>query len=138
MQGDTESANRLLTLGKDLMQVSKLYALSGSEYAKDLALIQRAATVSADVQESGLGTSISSGLTPSTGTGTTTPTIATTNSTMTTELKGMREDLNAGLLAIAKFTQSIDARQDRWDYGDRLLVRVEQDGANDKIPVTTA
>jgi hypothetical protein len=50
----------------------------------------------------------------------------------------MREDLNAGLLAIAKFTQSIDARQDRWDYGDRLLVRVEQDGANDKIPVTTA
>lgn len=135
MQGDTEAANRLLTLGKDLMQVSKLYSVTGSEYAKDLALIQRAATVSADVQESGLGTSISSGLTPSTGTGTTTPTIATTNTTTDLELKGMREDLNAGLLAIAKFTQSIDARQDRWDYGDRLLVRVEQDGANDKIPV---
>lgn len=136
MQGDTEAANRLLTLGKDLMQVSKLYSVTGSEYAKDLALIQRAATVSADVQESGLGTSISSDLTPSTG-NTTTPVVETTNTTTDSELKGMREDLNAGLLAIAKFTQSIDARQDRWDYGDRLLVRVEQDGANDKIPVTT-
>lgn len=137
MQGDTEAANRLLTLGGDLMQVSKLYSVTGSEYAKDLAMIQRAATVSADVQENGLGTSISPTLTPSNGT-TTTPTVNTTNTTMSSEMKGMREDLNAGLLAIAKFTQSIDARQDRWDYGDRLLVRVEQDGANDKIPVTTA
>ena len=137
MQGDTEAANRLLTLGEDLMQASKLYSVTGSDYAKDLAMIQRAATVSADVQENGLGTSISPTLTPSNGT-TTTPTVNTTNTTMSSEMKGMREDLNAGLLAIAKFTQSIDARQDRWDYGDRLLVRVEQDGANDKIPVTTA
>ena len=136
LQGDTEAANRLISLGKDLMSVSKLYSVTGSDYAKDLAFIQGIATAVADLQESGLGTSISSDLTPSTG-NTTTPVVETTNTTTDSELKGMREDLNAGLLAIAKFTQSIDARQDRWDYGDRLLVRVEQDGANDKIPVTT-
>lgn len=134
MQGDIASAEKLLTLGKDLMGLSKTYSVTGSEYARDLALIQRAATVSADIQEQGLGTSISTTLTPSSGS-TTTPVVSTTNTTTDLELKGMREDLNAGLLAIAKFTQSIDARQDRWDYGDRLLVRVEQDGANDKIPV---
>ena len=134
MQGDIASAEKLLTLGKDLMGLSKTYSVTGSEYARDLALIQRAATVSADIQEQGLGTSISTTLTPSAGS-TTTPVVSTTNTTTDSELKGMREDLNAGLLAIAKFTQSIDARQDRWDYGDRLLVRVEQDGANDKIPV---
>lgn len=134
LQGDTEAANRLISIGKDLMSVSKLYSVTGSDYAKDLAYIQGVATAVADIQESGLGTSISSNLTPSTGS-TTTPVVPTTNTTTDLELKGMREDLNAGLLAIAKFTQSIDARQDRWDYGDRLLVRVEQDGANDKIPV---
>ena len=55
MQGDTEAANKLLTLGKELMGVSKNYSVSSEEYAKDLALIQRAATVAADIQESGLG-----------------------------------------------------------------------------------
>lgn len=134
LQGDTEAANRLISIGKDLMSTSKLYSVTGSDYAKDLAYIQGVATTVADLQESGLGTSISSDLTPSTG-NTTTPVVETTNTTTDSELKGMREDLNAGLLAIAKFTQSIDARQDRWDYGDRLLVRVEQDGANDKIPI---
>ena len=137
MQGDIASAEKLLTLGKDLMSLSKTYSVTGSEYARDLALIQRAATVSADIQEQGLGTSINTTLTPSS-ISTTTPTVNTNTTSTDSELKGMREDLNAGLLAIAKFTQSIDARQDRWDYGDRLLVRVEQDGANDKIPVTTA
>lgn len=137
LQGDTEAAARLVPLGEDLMSVSKLYSVTASDYARDLAYIQGVATAVADLQESGLGTSISSDLTPSTG-NTTTPVVETTNTTTDSELKGMREDLNAGLLAIAKFTQSIDARQDRWDYGDRLLVRVEQDGANDKIPVTTA
>lgn len=136
LQGDTEAAARLESLGKDLMAVSKLYSVTGSDYAKDLAYIQGVATTVADLQEQGLGTSISTTLTPSAGS-TTTPVVSTTNTTTDSELKGMREDLNAGLLAIAKFTQSIDARQDRWDYGDRLLVRVEQDGANDKIPVTT-
>ena len=137
MQGDTEAANRLLTLGEDLMQASKLYSVTGSDYAKDLAFIQGIATTVADLQESGLGTSISSNLTPSTG-NTTTPVVSTTNTTTDLELKGMREDLNAGLLAIAKFTQVTATKLENWDYGDRLLVRVEQDNANDKIPVTTA
>ena len=135
MQGDTEAANRLLTLGKDLMQVSKLYSVTGSEYAKDLALIQRAATVSADVQESGLGTSISSGLTPSTGTGTT-PTVNTTNTTMSSEMKGMREDLNAGLLAIAKFVQNVDSRTERWDDGNRVMVGIQPENGDIPVPVT--
>lgn len=133
MQGDTEAANRLLTLGKDLMQVSKLYALSGSEYTKDLALIQRAATVAADIQANGLGTSISPTLTPSTNT-TTTPTVETTNTSTDEKLNVLSEKLEAGLFAIAKYTQDTANRLERWDYGDRVLVRVEQDGNADAIP----
>jgi len=135
MQGDTKAAEKLLTLGKDLMGLSKTYSVSGSEYARDLALIQRAATVSADIQEQGLGTSISTTLTPSTGTGTTTPTIATTNSTMTTELQGMREELNAGLFAIAKFVQNVDSRTERWDDGSRMMVGIQPENGDIPVPV---
>ena len=136
MQGDTASAEKLLTLGKDLMGLSKTYSVTGSEYARDLALIQRAATVSADIQEQGLGTSISTTLTPSTGTGTTTPTVNTTNSTMTTELKGMREELNAGLFAIAKFVQNVDSRTERWDDGGRMMVGIQPENGDIPVPVT--
>jgi len=135
MQGDIASAEKLLTLGKDLMGLSKTYSVTGSEYARDLALIQRAATVSADIQEQGLGTSISTTLTPSTGTGTTTPTIATTNSTMTTELQGMREELNAGLFAIAKFVQNVDSRTERWDDGNRVMVGIQPENGDAPVPV---
>ena len=135
MQGDIASAEKLLTLGKDLMGLSKTYSVTGSEYARDLALIQRAATVSADIQEQGLGTSISTTLTPSTGTGTTTPTIATTNSTMTTELQGMREELNAGLFAIAKFVQNVDSRTERWDDGNRMMVGIQPENGDTPVPV---
>ena len=134
MQGDTAAAERLLTLGKDLMSLSKQYSVSGSEYAKDLALIQRAATVAADIQANGLGTSISPTLTPSTNT-TTTPTIATTNSTMTTELQGMREELNAGLFAIAKFVQNVDSRTERWDDGGRMMVGIQPENGDAPVPV---
>ncbi|MGB4898649.1 MAG: hypothetical protein WBP57_09500, partial [Ignavibacteria bacterium] len=135
MQGDTEAANRLLTLGKDLMQVSKLYALSGSEYAKDLALIQRAATVSADVQENGLGTSISPTLTPSNATNTT-PTVETTNTSTDTKLEAIREEFNAGLFAIAKYTQDMASRFERWDDGSRMLVGVQPENGDIPVPVT--
>lgn len=134
MQGDTEAANRLLTLGKDLMQVSKLYALSGSEYTKDLALIQRAATVSADIQANGLGTSISPTLTPSTNT-TTTPTVETTNTSTDTKLETIREEFNAGLFAIAKYTQDMASRFERWDDGGRILVGVQPENGDQPIPV---
>ena len=136
MQGDIASAEKLLTLGKDLMGLSKTYSVTGSEYARDLALIQRAATVSADMQEQGLGTSISTTLTPSTGTGTTTPTVNTTNSTMTTELQGMREDLNAGLFAIARFVQNVDSRTERWDDGNRVMVGIQPENGDIPVPVT--
>lgn len=135
LQGDTEAANRLIPIGKDLMSMSKLYSVSGSDYAKDLAFIQGVATAVADLQESGLGTSISSDLKPSTGTGTTTPTIATTNSTMTTELQGMREELNAGLFAIAKFVQNVDSRTERWDDGNRVMVGYQPENGDAPIPV---
>lgn len=134
MQGDIASAEKLLTLGKDLMGLSKTYSVTGSEYARDLALIQRAATVAADIQANGLGTSISPTLTPSTNT-TTTPTIATTNSTMTTELQGMREELNAGLFAIAKFVQNVDSRTERWDDGGRMMVGVQPENGDAPVPV---
>lgn len=136
MQGDIASAEKLLTLGKDLMGLSKTYSVSGSEYARDLALIQRAATVSADIQEQGLGTSISTTLTPSGGS-TVTPTITTTSSSTDAKIEALKADLNAALLAIAKSSQKTSDRLEAWDYGDRMLVRVEQDGANDRIPVTT-
>ena len=134
MQGDIASAEKLLTLGKDLMGLSRTYSVSGSEYARDLALIQRAATVSADMQEQGLGTSISTTLTPSSGS-TTTPTVNTTNSTMTTELQGMREELNAGLFAIAKFVQNVDSRTERWDDGNRVMVGIQPENGDAPVPV---
>ena len=134
MQGDIASAEKLLTLGKDLMGLSKTYSVSGSEYARDLALIQRAATVSADMQEQGLGTSISTTLTPSTG-NTTTPVVTTTNTTTDLELKGMREDLNAGLFAIAKFVQNVDSRTERWDDGNRVMVGVQPENGDTPVPV---
>ena len=134
MQGDIASAEKLLTLGKDLMSLSKTYSVTGSEYARDLALIQRAATVSADMQEQGLGTSISTTLTPSAGS-TTTPTVNTTNSTMTTELQGMREELNAGLFAIAKFVQNVDSRTERWDDGNRVMVGIQPENGDAPVPV---
>lgn len=135
LQGDTEAANRLISIGKDLMSMSKSYSVTGSDYARDLAYIQGVATAVADLQESGLGTSISSDLKPSTGTGTTTPTIATTNSTMTTELQGMREELNAGLFAIAKFVQNVDSRTERWDDGNRVMVGIQPENGDAPVPV---
>lgn len=136
LQGDTEAANRLVSIGKDLMSMSKLYAVSGSDYARDLAFIQGVASTVADMQESGLGTSISPDLKPSTTTGTTTPTLETTNTTMTTEMQSMREELNAGLFAIAKFVQNLDSRTERWDDGNRIMVGVIQETGDPKLNVT--
>ena len=135
MQGDTASAEKLLTLGKDLMGLSKTYSVTGSEYARDLALIQRAATVSADIQEQGLGTSISTTLTPSSS-NTTTPTVNTNTTSTDAKLDSLREDLNTALLAIAKYTQNTSDRLDRWDFGgDRLNVHIDQDVNDIPIPV---
>lgn len=136
LQGDTEAAARLVSLGKDLMSMSKLYAVSGSDYARDLAFIQGIASAVADMQESGLGTSISPDLRPSTTTGSTTPTLETTNTTMTTEMQSMREELNAGLFAIAKFVQNLDSRTERWDDGNRIMVGVIQETGDPKLNVT--
>lgn len=135
LQGDTEAAARLVSLGKDLMSMSKLYAVSGSDYARDLAFIQGVASTVADMQESGLGTSISPDLKPSTTTGSTTPTLETTNTTMTTEMQSMREELNAGLFAIAKFVQNLDSRTERWDDGNRMMVGIQPENGDTPVPV---
>ena len=137
MQGDTEAAGKLMSLGTNLMNLSKQYSVDGSEYARDLAWIQRAATVAADVQEAGLGYT-SSTLSTALSSGNTTPTLATTSTSTDTKLDALREDLNAALLAIAKYTQSTASKLENWDGGDRMTVRVEQFGSNDKIPVSTA
>ena len=136
MQGDIDAANRLVDLGKELMGVSKTYAISNEEYARDLALIQRAATVAADLQAKGLGTTTTPTLTTTTGT-TSTPTIETTNSAMTTEMQTMREEFNAGLFAIAKFVQNLDSRTERWDDGNRVMVGVLAESGDTPLPVTT-
>jgi hypothetical protein len=135
MQGDIAAANRLVELGKELMGVSKTYATSNEDYARDLALIQRAATVAADLQANGLGTTVTPTLTTATG-AVTTPTIETTNASMTTEMKTMREELNAGLFAIAKFVQNIDSRTDRWDDGNRVMVGVLSEVGDNPLPVS--
>lgn len=136
MQGDIDAANRLVDLGKELMGVSKTYATSSEEYTRDLALIQRAATVAADLQAKGLGTTTTPTLTTTAGT-TTTPTIETTNSTMSTDMQTMREELSAGLFAIAKFVQNIDSRTERWDDGNRVMVGVLAENGDTPLPVTT-
>lgn len=134
MQGDTKAAEKLLTLGKDLMGLSKTYSVTGSEYARDLALIQRAATVSADIQEQGLGTSISTTLTPSSGS-TTTPTVNTNTTSTDAKLDALRADMITAITAVAKYTQDTANRLERWDYGDRVNVHVDQDALDKPIPV---
>lgn len=135
MQGDTTAANKLLTLGKDLMQVSKQYSVTGSEYARDLAVVQRAATVSADVQELGLGYSNPS-LTPLAGS-TTSPTVTTVNSSTDAKLEALRADLVTAITAVAKYTQDTAQRLQRWDYGDKMNVHVEQEVGDAPIKVKT-
>ena len=136
MQGDTEAAGKLMSLGTNLMNLSKQYSVTGSEYARDLAWIQRAATVSADVQEAGLGytsTTLSTSLPSSTAT----PTLATTATSTDDKLDALREDLNAALLAIAKYTQSTANKLENWDDGNRMMVGVIQEAGDPKVPVTT-
>ena len=135
LQGDTEAANRLISIGNDLMSTSKLYSVTGSDYAKDLAYIQGIATAVADIQESGLGTSISSDLKPSTGTGTTTPTVETVNNSTDARLDALSEKLEAGLFAIAKYTQDSASRLERWDDGGRMMVGIQPENGDTPVPV---
>jgi len=135
LQGDTEAAARLITIGKDLMSMSKLYSVTGSDYAKDLAFIQGIATVVADIQESGLGTSISPDLTPSTGTGTTTPTVETVNNSTDARLDALSEKLEAGLFAIAKYAQVTATKLENWDDGNRIMVGIQPENGDIPVPV---
>ena len=133
-QGDTTAAEKLLTLGKDLMTLSKQYSLSSSEYARDLALIQRAATVSADVQEAGLGYTTPT-LTPLVGT-TGGTVVQTANAATDAKLEALRADMVIAITAVAKYTQQTSDRLERWDFGDRMNVHIEQDINDIPIPVT--
>ena len=135
MQGDMTAAQKLLTLGKDLMQVSKQYSVSSSEYAKDLATIQKVATVSADVQELGLGYTPTTSLTPLASAGT--QTVETVNSTTDAKLEALRADLITAITAVAKYTQDTAQRLQRWDYGDKMNVHVEQEVGDAPIKVQT-
>lgn len=132
MQGDVEASEKLLSLSKSLLTLSKQYSVDGSEYARDLALIQRAATVSADMQEAGLGYTTPT-LKPLINTSETV--IQTSNTTTDAKLEVLREDLITAITAVAKYTQDTAARLERWDYGDRMNVRVEQDVDDIPVPV---
>ena len=96
------------------------------------ALIQRAATVSADMQEAGLGYKTPT-LKPLVNTSETV--IQTSNTTTDAKLEVLREDLITAITAVAKYTQDTAARLERWDYGDRMNVRVEQDVDDIPVPV---
>lgn len=135
MQGDTVAAEKLLTLGKDLMQVSKQYSVSGAEYSRDLATIQKVATVSADVQELGLGYTPTASLTPLATSGT--QTVETVNASTDAKLEALRDDLVTAITAVAKYTQDTAQRLQRWDYGDKMTVRVEQDVGDAPVKVQT-
>lgn len=132
MNGDTTAAGQLSELGKLLMTASKTYATSTAEYMKDLATIQKAATVAADVQEAGLG------YTPTLSTSSTTtstPTVNTDTTTTDAKIDSLNETMVTGFYTLAKTLQDMASRFERWDYGDRMLVRVEQDNDADNIPV---
>lgn len=132
MNGDTTAAGQLSELGKLLMTASKTYATSTAEYMKDLAAIQKAATVAADVQEAGLG------YTPTlstSSTATSTPTVNTDTTTTDAKIDSLNETMVTGFYTLAKTLQDMASRFERWDYGDRMLVRVEQDNDADSIPV---
>lgn len=136
MQGDADAANRLLELGQSLLDVSKTYSVSSSDYAKDLALIQQTAVeVAAAQQEIDLGYNTTANLNSVPNTSPTT--ITTSNNTTDAKLDKLREDMIIAINAVAKYTQNTANRLERWDYGDRMNVRVEQDPTDDPIKVTT-
>lgn len=145
LQGDKAAAEKLLTLGKDLMTLSKQYSVTGNDYAKDLAWVQAMATLVADLQEKSLGSSNSSTTDP---VATTLPSlalpnsttgasqvIATTNSSSDAKLDALREDMITAITAVAKYTQDTARRLERWDYGDRMNVHVEQDATDVPLQV---
>lgn len=145
LQGDKAAAEKLLTLGKDLMTLSKQYSVTGNDYAKDLAWVQAMATLVADLQEKSLGSSNSSTTDP---VATTLPSlalpnsttgasqvIATTNSSSDAKLDALREDMITAITAVAKYTQDTARRLERWDYGDRVNVHVEQDATDAPLQV---
>ena len=134
MQGDTAAANRMLGLGEDLLNLSKIYSTTSSEYARDLALIQRAATVAADIQEKGLGTSQTTNLTLPTTTPVT-PTVNTTTSSTDARLDALSEKLEAGLFAIAKYTQVTATKLENWDDGNRIMVGIQPENGDTPVPV---
>lgn len=134
-QGDTAAAEKLLTVGKDLMQVSKQYSTSSSEYSNDLAVIQRASTIAANAQEMGLGYTTSP-LTPTSGS-TVSSTVSTTNSETDAKIEQLRADLITAITAVARYTQDSATRLQRWDDGDGMLVKVNQEPTDAPIRVST-
>lgn len=140
LQGDVEAAERMVELGESLIASSKLYSVTGSDYAKDLAYIQGISTAVANLQEAGLGTSATtttdSDLTLTTAsTSSTSSSTSTEESTVTTELQALREEMNAALLAIAKYTQTTATKLESWDDGNRMMVGIQPENGDTPIPV---
>jgi hypothetical protein len=55
--------------------------------------------------------------------------------TLCTRVYALSEKLEAGLFAIAKFTQNIDSRTERWDDGNRVMVGIQPENGDTPVPV---
>lgn len=143
LQGDVDAAERLVDLGASLIASSKLYSVTGSDYAKDLAYIQGISTAVANLQEASLGTSTTtttdSDLTLTTATSSSTSSSTDSEeSAVTTELQALREEMNAALLAIAKYTQTTATKLESWDDGNRMMVGIQPENGDTPVPVVVA
>lgn len=141
--GDKEAIDRMLSLGKDLMNVSKMYSKTYEDYVRDLALIQTTAEGVASTLESGdtkpLDLISDSPTTPElseSGTGGTSS-INTTAKETEQQIAQMREDMVIAMTTVAKYIQRLDDKFDRWDDGIAMNIRPVQDPLDAPIKVQT-
>jgi len=122
--GDSTAAAALPEIGKLLLQASRDYSASSTAYLSDLALITAGATRAADVQERGMGFTPESGYTgPAIGGTVSTPTATPAS----TEVAAMRQEMNANMYQLAKYTQRTADLLERWSDGDRMNVRIDNE-----------
>ena len=134
LSGDVEATERMIELGKSLLEQSKGYASDQADYSSDIKLVQSVANGTAIAHESGLGyTNGAIDLTPNVNSST--GGLKTDTTTTDAKLDQLNTDLITALTAIAKYTQSTSNRLERLDDGDRLVVRIEQDPTDPAIRV---
>jgi len=133
--GDSTAAAALPEIGKLLLQASRDYSASSTAYLSDLALITAGATRAADVQERGMGFTPESGYTgPAIGGTVSYP----TTTPASTEVAAMRQEMNANMYQLAKYTQQTADLLERWSDGDRMNVRIDNETTDPALVRTVA